>query len=271
MVHGLLKILQEMGLFLAYRGTGMPVVAVETVEPQSAFWRLNVSRELEARVSLILGGLLVALALGGVALLGGPVAFNEVRQSVRQARVERLAGEKRAEAYKASHVTFADYLGQQLIPSNLNPASSEFGVVIPKIGVNSPVVAQVNANDASEYLPALKQGLAQAAGSAAPGNRGDIFIFGHSTDYAWNITQWNALFYNLKELEVGDKVYVYYQGEPRAYAVTDRAIYDPEDVSFLDPNNEQERLVLQTCWPPGTVLKRLVVFAEPVRTLAEAS
>jgi len=107
-------------------------------------------------------------------------------------------------------------------------------------------------------------GLIDSAESRRPGQKGDNFIFGHSTDFAWNIATWNALFYNLKDLEKGDKIYVFYEGKPYVYQVTGKGVYEPEDVSFLNPNADKERLVLQTCFPPGTVLKRLVVFAERV-------
>lgn len=226
--------------------------------------RFGISKKLEAQITMALGGLFLAFAFGGLMFLVGPLAVNEVRQKVKEARVDNLPVEERAEVRKAEQVTFGDYVAQELIPTDLNPADESFSVVIPKIGVNSKVIADVNANDADEYNEALKEGLAQARGSVDPGEKGDTFIFGHSTDYTWNIQRFNALFYNLKELEEGDKVYVYHEGEARAYTVTGKEVYEPTDVSFLDPNKDHERLVLQTCWPPGTVLKRLIVFAEPM-------
>ena len=41
-------------------------------------------------------------------------------------------------------------------------------------------------------------------------------------------------------------------------------IIDPDEVSLLTQAQESgEQLVLQTCWPPGTTWKRLIVIAKP--------
>jgi len=216
------------------------------------------NRELESRFSLMLGGVLLSLALFGGVMFLGPILGSEIYQNKAEKEVDQ----------KVARVTFADYIDFDPVVSNLDPVDSNYSVVIPKIGVNSQVLAQVDGEDEAIYLPALKQGLVQAQGSVFPGQKGDNFIFGHSTDFSFNVSRFNALFYNLKELEVGDKVYVFYQGSPSSYQVSSKAIYAANDVSFLDANQIEERLILQTCWPPGTTFKRLVVTAIPVNKLA---
>ena len=39
-------------------------------------------------------------------------------------------------------------------------------------------------------------------------------------------------------------------------------VVDPDQVQFLRPEASFAKLTLQTCWPPGTTLKRLLVFAK---------
>jgi sortase (surface protein transpeptidase) len=39
-------------------------------------------------------------------------------------------------------------------------------------------------------------------------------------------------------------------------------VTNPDDVSFLNQPYDQETIVMQTCWPPGTTSQRLLVFAE---------
>src|SRR3990167_555140 len=118
------------------------------------------------------------------------------------------------------------------------PLSTEFGVVIPKI-------------------------LANVAGSAVPGEDGVVYIFGHSTDSNFNVARFNAVFYLLRKLEADDLIIVYYRGKDYRYRVKYKKVVDPTDLSDITDVSSPRRLVLQTCWPPGTTWKRLLIVAEP--------
>lgn len=144
------------------------------------------------------------------------------------------------------------------------PIDTQFGIVIPKIAANSKVIANVDTGDSQSYLEALKGGVAHAAGSAFPGEGGHVYLFAHSTDNIWNVGTYNAVFYLLYKLEVGDEVDIFYQGQRFTYKVTGKEIIDPEQVDYLTRKTDREFITLQTCWPPGTTLKRQLVFAERV-------
>jgi sortase A len=143
----------------------------------------------------------------------------------------------------------------------LVPQDPYFDILIPKIGANSRIIANVDAGNEQQYLDALKIGVAHAAGTAYPGEGGHVFLFAHSTDYFWNVGAYNAVFYLLNKLEKGDEVDLFYQGHRVVYKVIDKRIVDPSQVEFLTRKTNREFLTLQTCWPPGTTLKRLLVFA----------
>lgn len=146
----------------------------------------------------------------------------------------------------------------------LVPQDPDFSIVIPKIAANANVINNVNAANETEYLDALQRGVAHAAGTAFPGEGGHIFMFAHSTDYIWNVGTYNAVFYLLYKLEVGDEVNIFYKGTRHVYKVTGKQVVDPSEVEYLTRKTNSEFLTLQTCWPPGTTLKRMLVFAEPV-------
>lgn len=146
----------------------------------------------------------------------------------------------------------------------LQPADSQFSVIIPKIGVNSTVLANIPAEDKEAYDSALKQGVAHAAGSYLPGQNGSVYLFGHSTDYIWNVARLNAVFYLLKELEPNDQVNIFYRGQRYTYQVVAKKIVASEDPELLRVPSGTEQVILLTCWPPGTVWKRLAVWAEKV-------
>jgi len=151
----------------------------------------------------------------------------------------------------------------------LQPVNTDFSVIIPKIGVNSPVIANINPYDDNQYQKALKEGAAHAAGTYLPGQGGTVYIFAHSTDYLWNVPHFNAIFYLLKEVNSGDEVDIVYQGKRYIYKVTNKVIVSASSISYLRPKGEGEELVLQTCYPPGTTLQRLLVFAKPDKDLSK--
>lgn len=146
----------------------------------------------------------------------------------------------------------------------LSPEDSEFSLVIPKIGANARILPNIDASREEIYLAALQEGVAHTLGTSFPGEKGHIFLFAHSTDYFWNVGSYNAVFYLLYKLEEGDQVDLFYKGQRYVYKVLGKTIVDPQEVQYLTRKSNKEFLTLQTCWPPGTTLKRLLVFVTRV-------
>lgn len=143
----------------------------------------------------------------------------------------------------------------------LTPIDPNFSIVIPKIGANAKVLANIDASNEKIYLDSLNRGVAHTLGTAFPGEGGHIFLFAHSTDYFWNVSTYNAIFYLLYKLEKNDEVNIFYKGQRYVYRVIGQEIVDPSQVQYLTRKTNREFLTLQTCWPPGTTLKRLLIFA----------
>lgn len=146
----------------------------------------------------------------------------------------------------------------------LVPEDPNFSIVIPKIGANARVIAGVDTANERAYSEALKKGVAQALGTAFPGEGGHVFLFAHSTDYWWNVSAYNAIFYLLGKLVVGDEINIFYKGERYVYHVVGSKIVDPSEVEYITRKTNTEFLTLQTCWPLGTTFKRLLIFATRV-------
>jgi len=143
----------------------------------------------------------------------------------------------------------------------LIPEDPNFSIIIPKIGANAKIIPNVDSADSKVYLEVLKHGVAQALGTAFPGEGGHIFLFAHSTDYFWNVGTYNAVFYLLNKLETGNEVDLFFQGQRYVYRVIGKEVVDPSQVQYLTRKTNREFITLQTCWPLGTTLKRLLVFA----------
>lgn len=146
----------------------------------------------------------------------------------------------------------------------IRPVSTDYGIVIEKINANAKIIPDVAVDKEKEYVKALQAGVAEARGSTKPGENGNLFIFSHSADAPWNIIRFNAIFYLLRELEQGDRVIIFYQGRRYDYEVFDKTVTNPKDVSFLTNRYDKPVLTLQTCDPPGTLARRLIVRAKLV-------
>lgn len=79
-----------------------------------------------------------------------------------------------------------------------------------------------------------------------------------------NFSRYNAVFYLLDKLEAGDRIEIYYKGNYYHYAMEKKEVLEASDLRYFIPQYQEERLILQTCWPPGTTKKRLVVIATPL-------
>jgi len=159
------------------------------------------------------------------------------------------------------------------LPPNPDP---EFSIIIPKIDAEARVLDRVSVVDKTEYMEALKYGVAHAAGTGLPGEGKTIYLFAHSTNGEWNVVRYNAIFFLLGHLEPGDEIWLIYQNRLYPYLVVDQKVVKANDVSYLTDYQNGETLILQTCWPPGTILKRPLVFAQPktaelIKQIQEAS
>lgn len=151
-------------------------------------------------------------------------------------------------------------------PIQVTPKSTDFGIVIEKIDVNSPVVPDVNSAVYKEYIAALAKGVAHARGTAVPGStnlpNNNVFLFAHSAINPIEARRYNSVFYLLRKLEVGDRVVTFYKGQRFDYIVFDKRVVEATDVKYLTQPSKDPILTLQTCDPPGSSLRRLIVTAK---------
>lgn len=133
---------------------------------------------------------------------------------------------------------------------------SEFQLSVPKLKIEGETV-YVDSND-------LSKGLAQLPGSALPGEKGNVFISGHSALNRFFPGQ-NAIFARLMDLKKGDEIVVGAGSTKFVYRVAEIKVVDPSDLSVIPAPDEQGRYIsLMTCVPPGLNFKRLVVLGKMV-------
>ncbi len=163
-------------------------------------------------------------------------------------------------------VKLPDYSNQEdkkvALPENLPRFESvENNIIsIPKISVKAPIIWDT---PEEEILDKLTGGVAHYKGTNHPGEGGNIFLVGHSSNYFWVSSDYNTIFSLLDKLERGDRVEITYNNKKYFYDVEDKKVVNPEEVGVLQ-NTPKETLTLMTCWPVGTSLDRLIVQASLV-------
>lgn len=232
------------------------------------------------------GNFLLLFAIFGVFATFGPILYYEASYQIIQMRgIKYKAPEINLSIAASEKISkFGEILARQNpgrtvveggglagVLSNVKeqiliPKDTEFSILIPKIGASSKIYANIDSSNQNNFLPILQHGVAHAKGTVFPGMNGNIYLFAHSTDNFWNVGRYNAIFYLLKNMSAGDEIVIFYQNVRHDYKVIETRVVEASDVSYITKGQEagQETLVLQTCWPPGTTWKRLLVIAKPV-------
>lgn len=209
-----------------------------------------------------LGNFFLLFALTGIILTFGQALLQETIYRYNAIRGVHYSIAEESTKQKEKETSGFKQTEASVIP--ITPVDTDFGIVIPKINADARILPNIDPGNYEQYMQALKVGVAHAQGSVFPGQNGSMYLFAHSTDYFWNVGRYNAVFYLLKEVEIGDEIDIFFGGRRFIYKVSDKKIVSPDDVSYLDRTiGGEQKLTLQTCWPPGTTIKRLLVFAKP--------
>jgi sortase A len=120
---------------------------------------------------------------------------------------------------------------------------------IPRLGLSAIVMEGTSTRT-------LRRALGHVAGTALPGQTGNVAISGHR----------DTFFRPLRNIEPNDEITLSTTRGEYRYRVLSTEIVEPSDVAVLDPG-EGETLTLITCYPfyfVGPAPKRYIVRAERV-------
>ncbi len=121
-------------------------------------------------------------------------------------------------------------------------------LVIPTIGVHIAIVE-------GETDSVLYRGAWRRPNSSTPDKGGNTVITGHRFHY---IPPNNKTFYNLNKLEIGSKVFIFWNEVEYVYQIYDKFVVEPNQTEIEGPMQENI-LTLYTCHPLWTADQRLVV------------
>lgn len=143
------------------------------------------------------------------------------------------------------------------------PAPYDFRISLPTLGIaNLPVTHPSDPFTQRGLLAVLHQGVGHLF--SYPGSGGKIFVYGHSSSWPWDTSEYTKIFRRINELQIGDRVTVEYGGKTLQYAVTAKESVLAGDLSAYRDGGDGEELILYTCWPPDSITRRYVVRARPL-------
>jgi sortase A len=208
------------------------------------------------RLLLVFGVLL--LAVYTIARIQGAVL---ARAAMDRFKTETIAAEARSgSTTDAEAKPDFSLWSQQRIKDYENSLAAHVSLPIailriPKIHVEVPVLE--GTDDLS-----LNRGVGRIAGTASPGENGNVGIAGHR----------DGFFRGLKDVGPGDRIEVVTQSRTETYVIDRVVIVDPSDVSVLEPRLHPS-LTLVTCYPfyfVGSAPKRYIVQATVIDSEATA-
>jgi len=145
-------------------------------------------------------------------------------------------------------------------------------VILPKVYKNFPIVEiddgalrELKADDLQDaLLKGLESGIVHYPLTAKPGSAGNVVLTGHSSYYSWAEGDFKDAFAVMHNMEIGDKIIVYYGQKKYVYQIFEKKIVEPEDIGVLEQLNDKHWLTTITCTPIGSNKKRLVDVAKQI-------
>lgn len=146
--------------------------------------------------------------------------------------------------------------------ASLVPQIDNNSISIYTISANAPIVWNVK-NTTSDVSSGLQKGVIHLTGTALPGQVGNVFITGHSSNYPWAKGNFSNVFSLLGKLVVGDLIQIRYEDKDFIYKVSGSKVVKSDDLSVLKQGNSSI-LSLMTCTPIGTSINRLIIASKQI-------
>jgi sortase A len=136
---------------------------------------------------------------------------------------------------------------------------------IESLGIRAPVKFGTSTLE-SDFQRLLNDGVVHYPRTALAGEKGNVYIFGHSSDLIISKGNYKNIFATLPQIKIGSIIKLSNdQGQIFQYKVYETKIVNPSDVSVLSQGGyEKKLLTIQTSYPIGTALQRFVVICELV-------
>ena len=146
-------------------------------------------------------------------------------------------------------------------------AVSSYRLVIPKIGVNVPMVFPSD-DSMKAILASLELGVGIYHGSDLPTELGRTVVLGHSSRASWYRGDYATVFSLLPKLEQLDEFYVLEGNKKHRYIIFAKQCLSPTETNaVLSGMSAGSEIDLITCYPIGSASQRTLIRAKYIETV----
>lgn len=169
----------------------------------------------------------------------------------------------------AAFVSPSSNLDQPILVASIQdiPVGPDNLLVIPKLGLESPLVFDAASNSEEDMQTALERGVVHydlPDANSLPGQKGNSVFLGHSAGDVFYGGHFKYIFSKLNRLAPGDTFYINFDGTRYIYNIQSTAVINPDQLDKLMINDDNAWVTLVTCDPPGSSLRRLVIYAKQI-------
>lgn len=169
----------------------------------------------------------------------------------------------------AAFVAPSDNINQPLLIASIEdmPVGPDNLLVIPKLGLESPLVFDAASNSEADMQTALERGVVHynlPDANSLPGQKGNTVFLGHSAGDVFYGGHFKYIFSRLNRLASGDTFYINFNGVRYIYSIQSTEIIYPDQLERLVINDGNAWVTLVTCDPPGSSLRRLIIYAKQI-------
>ena len=115
-----------------------------------------------------------------------------------------------------------------------------------------------------DMMKGLESGIVHYPLTSDPGEPGNVVLTGHSSYSSWAERNFKDSFAIMHNIEIGDKITIYYNQQKYIYQIFEKKITNPDDLSALYQPKDEYFLTTITCTPIGTNQKRLIHVAKQI-------
>ncbi|MCL1929740.1 sortase [Candidatus Saccharibacteria bacterium] len=147
------------------------------------------------------------------------------------------------------------------------PVGEDNMLVIPKLGLESPLVFDARSNQETDMQEALERGVVWynlPKANSMPGQLGNAVFLGHSSGDIFYGGQFKYIFSKLNRLNVGDTFYLNFNKKRYIYSIERREVIWPNEFDKLYMGDGNAWVTLITCDPPGSSVRRLAIYGKQI-------
>lgn len=150
-------------------------------------------------------------------------------------------------------------------PLQAEKTSDEYTITIPTLNIIDLNVSFADLYNTSQALSVLKDGLGHYLSPPDKGER--MIVFGHSSGYQWDNSNYKQILRHIDQLKEGDRIYINYKEKGYAYEINEREILPANQLNkIITSEDHNQSLALYTCWPPDQISHRYVIYATPLNS-----